>query len=57
MAEPAVDFDVIVVGAGIAGCVTAYQLAQAGHDVLVVERGSQPDVRENPLAEPGIGRL
>ena len=25
-AEP--DFDVIVVGAGVAGCVTAYQLAQ-----------------------------
>ena len=45
MAKPAVDFDVIVVGAGIAGCVTAYQLAQAGHDVLVVERGSQPGAK------------
>jgi electron transfer flavoprotein-quinone oxidoreductase len=39
------DFDVIVVGAGIAGCVTAYQLARAGHDVLVVERGSQPGAK------------
>lgn len=38
----AVDFDVIVVGAGIAGCVTAFQLARAGHDVLLVERGAQP---------------
>jgi electron transfer flavoprotein-quinone oxidoreductase len=38
----AVDFDVIVVGAGIAGCVTAYQLARAGHEVLLVERGTQP---------------
>lgn len=37
-----VDFDVIVVGAGIAGCVTAYQLATKGHSVLLVERGTSP---------------
>lgn len=42
---PAVDFDVIVAGAGIAGCVTAYQLARAGHDVLLVERGTQPGAK------------
>jgi electron transfer flavoprotein-quinone oxidoreductase len=36
-AEP--DFDVIVVGAGIAGCVTAYQLAGQGRSVLLIERG------------------
>jgi electron transfer flavoprotein-quinone oxidoreductase len=42
---PAVDFDVIVVGAGIAGCVTAYQLSRAGHDVLLVERGAQPGAK------------
>ena len=41
----AVDFDVIVVGAGIAGCVTAYQLTRAGHDVLLVERGAQPGAK------------
>ena len=41
-ASPDVDFDVIVVGAGVAGCVTAYQLATKGHSVLLVERGSQP---------------
>jgi electron transfer flavoprotein-quinone oxidoreductase len=41
----AVDFDVIVAGAGIAGCVTAYQLARAGHNVLVVERGTQPGAK------------
>jgi electron transfer flavoprotein-quinone oxidoreductase len=39
-AEP--DFDVIVVGAGIAGCVTAYQLAQQGRSVLLIERGEAP---------------
>ena len=37
-----VDFDVIVVGAGVAGCVTAYQLATKGHSVLLVERGQNP---------------
>lgn len=36
------DFDVIVVGAGIAGCVTAHQLAVKGHSVLLAERGQSP---------------
>ena len=36
-AEP--DFEVIVVGAGVAGCVTAYQLARQGRSVLLIERG------------------
>jgi electron transfer flavoprotein-quinone oxidoreductase len=39
-AEP--DFDVIVVGAGIAGAITAYQLAQQGRSVLLIERGEAP---------------
>lgn len=39
-AEP--DFDVVVVGAGVAGCVTAYRLAQAGRSVALVERGAVP---------------
>ena len=43
--QPPVDFDVIVVGAGIAGCVTAYQLARAGREVLLVERGVQPGAK------------
>ncbi|WP_216378881.1 FAD-dependent oxidoreductase [Arcanobacterium phocae] len=36
------DFDVIVVGAGIAGLTTAYLLAQDGHEVLLAERGNEP---------------
>jgi electron transfer flavoprotein-quinone oxidoreductase len=39
-AEP--DFDVIVIGAGVAGCVTAYQLAQQGRSVVLIERGEAP---------------
>jgi electron transfer flavoprotein-quinone oxidoreductase len=44
-APASVDFDVIVVGAGIAGSVAAYQLAKAGHEVLLVERGAQPGAK------------
>ena len=39
-AEP--DFDVIVIGAGIAGCVATYQLARQGRSVLLIERGETP---------------
>jgi electron transfer flavoprotein-quinone oxidoreductase len=39
-AEP--DFEVIVIGAGIAGCVAAYQLARQGRSVLLIERGEAP---------------
>lgn len=36
------DFDVIVVGGGVAGNVCAYLLAQEGHEVLLIERGVEP---------------
>ena len=36
------DFDVIVVGGGVAGAVAAYELAGEGHEVLLVERGQEP---------------
>src|ERR1700757_2097813 len=39
-AEP--DFDIIVIGAGIAGCVATYQLARQGRSVLLIERGETP---------------
>ena len=43
MTEPAEpDFDVIVIGAGVAGCVAAYQLARQGRSVLLIERGEAP---------------
>ncbi|HEY0216182.1 MAG TPA: FAD-dependent oxidoreductase [Cellulomonas sp.] len=42
-AEP--DFDVIVVGGGVAGCVTAYRLAQAGRAVVLIERGEAPGAK------------
>ncbi|MEX0168280.1 geranylgeranyl reductase family protein [Streptomyces sp. LMG1-1-1.1] len=34
--------DVIVVGAGPAGCAAAYHLARAGHDVLLIEKATFP---------------
>ncbi|ACV21966.1 FAD-dependent oxidoreductase [Slackia heliotrinireducens] len=40
MADFEPDFDAIVVGAGLAGSVAAYELAKAGKSVLVVERGN-----------------
>ncbi|OED45121.1 oxidoreductase [Endozoicomonas sp. (ex Bugula neritina AB1)] len=33
-------FDVIIVGGGLAGCVSAYMLAQEGLETLVIERGN-----------------
>ena len=40
-----VDADVIVVGGGVAGTVCAYQLARAGRQVILIERGGQPGAK------------
>jgi cholesterol oxidase len=45
-------FDVIVVGSGFGGAVTACRLAEAGYRVLVLERGRRWDVDSFPR-EPG----
>ena len=39
------DFDIVVVGAGIAGGMVAYKLAQAGASVLILEAGSRNPTR------------
>jgi len=38
-------FDVIVVGAGPSGLSTAYLLAKAGLDVIIIERGDHPGTK------------
>jgi choline dehydrogenase-like flavoprotein len=42
------NFDVVIVGAGIAGALTAFKLAQAGKRVLILEGGAEiPDDRSS----------
>ncbi|MBM4761279.1 FAD-dependent oxidoreductase [Bacillus sp. B15-48] len=38
-------FQVIIIGAGLAGAAAAYRLAKAGIEVMLVERGSQPGAK------------
>lgn len=38
-------FQVIIIGAGMAGCSAAYRLAQAGREVLLIDRGSTPGAK------------
>lgn len=53
-------FDVIVVGAGPAGTTAAYVVAKAGAEVLLIERGSHPGVKNvfgGILYTPILNRL
>lgn len=38
-------FQVIIIGAGLAGAAAAYRLAKAGVEVMVVDRGSEPGAK------------
>ena len=40
MAAPTLDCDILVVGSGPGGATAAALLAEAGHDVLMVEEGA-----------------
>jgi choline dehydrogenase-like flavoprotein len=45
------DFDVIVIGAGVAGAMVAYRLAQAGARVLILEAGSRNPARARMVGQ------
>src|SRR5262249_5789639 len=46
--------DLIVVGGGLAGLMTAAQVAGAGHKVIVLERSSRPGGRAITWVERGV---
>ena len=53
---PAADtYDVLVVGAGLWGCVVARELAEAGHRVLVIEARSLPGGNARSAFDPATG--
>jgi squalene monooxygenase len=48
------DWDVVVVGAGVAGCAVAISLARQGYEVLLLERSlKEPDRIVGELMQPG----
>ncbi|HSD52317.1 MAG TPA: FAD-dependent oxidoreductase, partial [Candidatus Methylomirabilis sp.] len=42
----ATDFDVVVIGSGFGGAVSACRLAEAGYRVLILERGRRWQVQD-----------
>src|SRR5215469_1515738 len=45
------DFDVVVIGAGVAGSMVAYRLAKAGASVLILEAGSRNPSRARMVGD------
>jgi electron transfer flavoprotein-quinone oxidoreductase len=43
--QPVEQFDVLVIGAGLAGCAAAYEAARAGLQVVLAERGPRPGTK------------
>ena len=48
----AFDYDVIVIGSGFGGAISACRLAEQGHKVLILERGRRWEAKDYPR-EPG----
>ena len=58
MGEGSIEYDAIVIGAGIAGPALAHSLASDGRKVLVIERDlREPDVFRGELLQPGGVRI
>src|SRR5690348_12042933 len=47
-------YGVIVVGSGYGGAIVAARLAEAGHDVCILERGKEWKVGDFPDEEPEV---
>ena len=43
---------IVIIGAGMAGLVAGYELAQLGHDVTILEARTHPGGRVRTLREP-----
>ncbi|MEJ7577839.1 MAG: FAD-dependent oxidoreductase [Pyrinomonadaceae bacterium] len=48
---------VLIIGAGLAGLAAGYELAEAGHDVTILEARSRPGGRVLTLREPFADKL
>lgn len=52
----ATDFDVIVIGSGFGGAITACRLAQAGHSVCILEKGERWSTSSFPRSPGEVSR-
>ncbi len=52
--QECIETDVLIIGSGIAGCVAALELAEAGVDVTIVTRSTQPEESNTRYAQGGI---